>query len=154
MAPISTANSMPFSNPTAASFQITRNAFDLLRSRIASARTTTVTVWVPALPPIEATIGMRTASATTCAMVASKIAITPEARIAVPRLMSSQRKRCFVVSSTLLCRSDSDTPPRRRISSSASSSTISTTSSTVTRPSSLPLSFTTGAETSPYWRNR
>ena len=61
------------------------------RSSVASARTVTAIVWVAALPPIEATIGMSTASATICSIEASKSWMTPEARIAVPRLIASQR---------------------------------------------------------------
>ena len=38
---------------------------------VARARTVTVIVWVPALPPIDATIGIKTANATICWMVAS-----------------------------------------------------------------------------------
>ena len=62
------------------------------------ARTATVMVWVPALPPIEATIGISTASATICWIVASNKAITQEARMAVARLTSSQPKRLRVSS--------------------------------------------------------
>ncbi len=53
------------------------------RSRVASARTATVIVWVPALPPIEATIGIRTASATIFSIEPSKRRITLEAMSAV-----------------------------------------------------------------------
>ena len=67
---------------------------------MASARTATVMVCVPALPPIDATIGISTASATICSMVASNRLITSEARIAVPRLTNSQVKRCLVVCHT------------------------------------------------------
>ena len=70
------------------------------RSCVASARTATVMVCVPALPPIEATIGISTASATICSMVASNRLITREARMAVTRLASSQVKRCLVVRHT------------------------------------------------------
>ena len=47
-----------------------RPALWMSMSRVASARTVTVMVCVPALPPIEATIGISTASATICWMVA------------------------------------------------------------------------------------
>ena len=82
-------------------------------------------------------MGMSTASATICSMVASNRLITQEARIAVPRLTNSQMKRCLVVCQT---GSDTDspaTPPSRRISSEASSWMTSTTSSAVIMPTSL-----------------
>ena len=44
-----------------------------LLAEFPSIRTVTVMVWVPALPPIEATIGISTASETICSMVASNI---------------------------------------------------------------------------------
>ena len=53
----------------------------------------TAIVWVPALPPIEATIGISTASATSCSIAAPKLAITSEATNAVPRFAISQRTR-------------------------------------------------------------
>ena len=43
---------------------MTRQTLALDSSRVASARTATVMVWVPALPPMLATIGISTASAT------------------------------------------------------------------------------------------
>ena len=58
------AKAMPLRSPTSISRRITRQALARPRSRVASARTATVMVCVPALPPIEATIGIRTASAT------------------------------------------------------------------------------------------
>ena len=80
---------------------------------MASARTATVMVCVPALPPIEATMGMRMASATICSSVASNREITQEASTAVRRLMKSQAKRERVVSSTVVVIvSSAPTPPR------------------------------------------
>ena len=69
---------------------------------MARARTATVRVWVPALPPMEATIGMSTARATICSMVASKKPITTEATMAVIRLTTSQLDRSLVVSQKAL----------------------------------------------------
>ena len=59
-----TAKQMPFSTPTHISRRITRHTLARDNSRVASARTATVMVWVPALPPMLATIGISTASAT------------------------------------------------------------------------------------------
>ena len=81
---------------------MTRRALAGVSSRIARARTATVRVWVPALPPIEATIGIRIASATIWSMVASNRPITSEASTAVPRLSKSQAKRERTVSVTAL----------------------------------------------------
>ena len=53
-----------------------RQALALDSSRVASARTVTVMVWVPALPPMLATIGISTASATILAIEPSKLLIT------------------------------------------------------------------------------
>ena len=127
---------MPFNSPTAASRPITRNALAEPRSFIASARTVTVMVWLPALPPIEATIGISTASATICSMVASNRPITEAASSAVNRLKRSQVKRCRAVRHTESATDSPATPPIFRISSEASSCTTSTTSSAVITPTS------------------
>ena len=70
----------------AVSRSTTRAVFMAPSSPVASARTATVMVCVPALPPIDATIGISTASATMCSMVASNCLITIEARIAVQQI--------------------------------------------------------------------
>ena len=64
MIPIRTAKDTPFNSPTSSSLVMKRRMLRPARSFIAMARTATVRVWVPALPPIEATIGMSTARAT------------------------------------------------------------------------------------------
>ena len=68
---------------------------------MASARTATVMVCVPALPPMEATIGISTASATICSMVASNCLITAGRECAVPRLTSSHQNRAGTIWRTL-----------------------------------------------------
>ena len=60
----------PLSSATEISRQIVRQVLDRVSWFIASARTDTAMVWVPALPPIEATIGISTASATICSIAA------------------------------------------------------------------------------------
>ena len=60
-----------------------------------AARTVTASVCVPAFPPIPATIGMSTASATIVAITSSNCAITVEATEAVKRFASSQRTRAL-----------------------------------------------------------
>ena len=54
--------------PMNVSFKTIFIAFDGVNSLTAKARTATVNVCVPALPPIEATIGIKTAKATTCSI--------------------------------------------------------------------------------------
>ena len=80
------------------------------RLRVASARTVTVSACVPALPPIEATIGIRTASATKARMVSVNCEITVAARIAVQRLTASHTKRPRAISKTPSLSSSSPTP--------------------------------------------
>ena len=62
--PIINAKIIPLIPPTNVSFTIILNALEVVNSFIAKALTETVKVCVPALPPIEATIGINTASAT------------------------------------------------------------------------------------------
>ena len=87
------ANNKPLMRPTNISRSAKRVADCVLNSCIAIARTATVTVCVPALPPIEATIGMSTASATMVSSVLSKRPITIEARTAVNRFNKSHPAR-------------------------------------------------------------
>ena len=84
---------MPLRPPTAASLAMKRSALAAVSSPMASARTATVTVWVPALPPIEATIGISTASATIFSMAPSNWPITREAITAVTRFTVSHTPR-------------------------------------------------------------
>ena len=59
--PVMTARTTPLARPTTISRVTVRTALNADSSRLASARTATVRVWVPALPPSEATTGMRAA---------------------------------------------------------------------------------------------
>ena len=65
--------------------------------RVAKARTATVMVWVPAFPPMLATIGISTASATICWIVARTTCCSGVALTAVNRCLSmrSMRSSCF-----------------------------------------------------------
>ena len=107
------------------------------------ARTVTVMVWVPALPPIDATIGISAASATICSIEASNSEMTKLASMAVMRLTTSQGARLRTVRNTLSESSSSPTPPSSLMSSVASSWMTSTMSSTVSTPTSRWLSSTT-----------
>ena len=56
----------PLAMPTASSRRKVRIALAEFSSRVASARTVTVSAWVPALPPRAETMGISTAKATIC----------------------------------------------------------------------------------------
>ena len=113
-----------------------------------------MTVWVPAFPPIEATIGIRTAKATNFSISSWNNPITEEARIAVSILSINHEKRPFTVSINEELIDKSLTPVKPWRSSSASSLITSTISSTIITPRSLFILSITGISTSPYcWNN-
>ena len=145
MTPITTAKIAPLIRPTRASRRMTRQTFELVRSRVAIARTATVNDCVPAFPPMEATIGIKTAKATNSSIVPSNSEITSDAKIAVTRFTASHGNRCLVVSITRSDRLPSPTPARRIKSSSASSSMKAIASSMVMTPTMRSSSSTTGA---------
>ena len=93
--PITSATLAPFSSATRTSRQTARQRFDWVSWLVASARQVTASVWVPALPPTPATIGIRIASATIWAIAASKKLMMVEATRAVPRLAISHRTRAL-----------------------------------------------------------
>ena len=74
------------------------------------ARTATASACVPALPPIEATIGIRIASATSWLIEPSNVLITAEATTAVPRFTSSHGARARTERKTLSVCAASLTP--------------------------------------------
>src|SRR5262245_37467252 len=146
--PMISAKERPWSAPTSTSRRMMRQVFALESSRVASARTVTVMVWVPALPPMLATIGISTASATILAIEPSKLLITQDESSAVSRLANSQGNRPRAMVQTESESSSSPrTPPSALMSSSASSSITSTMSSKVRTPTSRLSLSTTGAET-------
>ncbi len=152
--PVMTAKARPLTRPTRPSRITTRRPLDEPSSRVASARTATVMVWVAALPPWLATIGASTASATIFCSSPSNRPSTEDARKAVARLTSSQLKRPLAMVQTLSDSSSSlVTPPSALRSSSASSSMTSTTSSMVMTPTSRFVVSTTGAATRLYLPN-
>jgi hypothetical protein len=69
--------------------------FDWVSWLVAIARTVTASVWVPALPPTPATIGISVASATMRSIVPSNAAMIDEATSAVNRFAISQRTRAL-----------------------------------------------------------
>ena len=93
--PITTATVPPFKAAIDISRRIARVVLASVNWLVAIARTVTASVWVPALPPIPATIGMSTAKATIAAITSSNCAITLEATEAVSRFARSQRTRAL-----------------------------------------------------------
>ncbi|MNC22644.1 hypothetical protein D3C75_706500 [compost metagenome] len=88
----------------------------------ARARTIMVMVWLPVLPPIPATMGIRAASATSCEMLCSNRPMTREATKAVQRFSASQAQRVLTALATGANTSSSSLiPPMRRRSVSLSS---------------------------------
>ena len=86
------AKASPLSTPTISSRRMIRQALALDSSRVASARTATVMVWVPALPPMLATIGISTASATILAIDPSNWLITQADSSAVTQVREQPGK--------------------------------------------------------------
>ena len=108
-------------------------------------RVITVTAWIPPLPPMPATTGMKTASATTCSSARSNRPTTQAARKQVARFASIQGSRRRTESSAgEKTRSSSERPASRYMSSVASSWITSITSSTVITPSMRPSASVTG----------
>ena len=99
--------------PTSPSRSTKRRTFAAPRLRVAIARTVTVSACVPAFPPIDATIGISTASATKARMVSVNCEITVAARIAVQRLIASHTNRPRAISKTPSDSSSSPTPARQ-----------------------------------------
>ena len=91
------AKIIPLIPPINVSFKTIFTAFDGVNSLTARALTETVNVCVPALPPIEATIGINTASATTFSIDAWKKLITIEATTAVNKFKNNKENLDFVV---------------------------------------------------------
>ena len=83
----------PLPRPTSASFTSALRELTKVSSPSAMPRTITVSVCVPALPPMPATTGMNTASAVAWLMVASNSLTTAAARKAVARLTYSHGRR-------------------------------------------------------------
>src|SRR6478736_5563399 len=152
--PIRMASEMPLASAMRNSRQIIRTVFELVSWLVAKARTTTASVWVPALPPMPDTIGMSTASSASLAIAPWNTPTTDDAMIAVPRLITSHDRRARTVRANGSLMSPSPAPDRRRMSSPASSEMMWTMSSTVSWPTRRPLSSTTAALIRAYFWKR
>ena len=115
------ANIIPFKIPIKNSFPITLFKLLFESSFVAIALIVTAKVCIPALPPIDATIGIRNAKATICSIEAPKLLITHVANKAVNKFSKSQLNLLFVFNITLSVISSSPTPANLNVSSSASS---------------------------------
>ena len=118
----------------------------LVRSLVAIVRTVTANVCIPALPPIEATIGIKNANTTICSIVAPNKLIHQVAKKAVNRFSRSQLNLLLVLVITPSVISSSPTPANLKASSSASSCNTVKTSSLIIIPTSLLFLSTTAAE--------
>ena len=151
-----TAQSNPLSVPIPSSLPNSTLRLPVSTCPSASPRITRVRVWLPAIPPMLATTGINTASATICSSAPWNCPITDAARKAVIRLQPSQTERRRVLVRTGANMSASSSRPAiPMIARSESSRMLSITSSTVMRPSRMPSSLVTAAESmsrSSNWR--
>ena len=99
---ITIANIIPLIPPINVSLVIIFNALLVVNSFTASALTATVKVCVPAFAPIDATMGINIAKATTFSIAASNKPITKEATTAVIKFTINHDILDFVVSITEL----------------------------------------------------
>ena len=144
--PVITAKIKPLNSPTRNSLEIILETFEAISSLVAIKRTVTVKVCVPAFPPMDATIGINMANATTFSILALKRLMTVDASIAVNKLIASHTNLFLVILNAVSDISSSLTPANLKVSSSASSFIIVTISSPVIIPMSLWLLSTTPAE--------
>ena len=119
--PVITAKIIPFKTPIKNSLPTILFILLLESSLVAIALIVTASVCIPAFPPIEATIGIKNASATTFSISAPKILITHDASSAVAKLTNNQLNLLLVLTKTESVISSSPTPASLKTSSSASS---------------------------------
>ena len=111
------AKIIPFNTPIKNSLVIILFILLLDNSLVAIALIVTANVCIPALPPIEATIGIRKAKATTFSISAPKILITHDANNAVARLTNNQLNLLLVFTNTVSVISSFPTPASLKTSS-------------------------------------
>ena len=140
------ANIIPFNTPILNSFNMFWLKLFFVKSLVASVLTVTANVCMPALPPIEATIGIKNASTTICSIVAPNKLMHHVAKNAVNKFNSSQLNLLYVFLKTPSVITSSPTPANLKASSSASSFNTVKTSSLVIIPTSLFDLSTTQAE--------
>ena len=116
-------------------------------SLVANALIVTAKVCMPALPPMDATIGIRKARATICSIDAPNKLITHVANKAVNKFNKSQLNLLLVFCKTVSVITSSPTPASLSTSSSASSFKTVKTSSPVIMPTNLFSLLTTPADT-------
>ena len=141
------AKIIPFKIPIINSLVTICPKFPEESSFVAKALIVTAKVCIPAFPPMDATIGIKTANATTFSISSLKKPITIDAITAVNKLSKSQLNLLLVFFKTPSVISSSPTPANLKTSSSASSFRTVKTSSPVIIPTNLLLLSTTPAET-------
>ena len=147
-APTTTAQKRPLSSATPSSLRSNSRRLPGPTWSRARPRVTSVRVWLPATPPMLATTGISTASATICSIEPPKRPITQAATKALSRFTPSQmaRRRALTHTGANMSVSSSRPALASRLCSTSSRIT-STMSSMVMRPTRRPSSSTTGAET-------
>ena len=113
---------------------------------MANVLTVTANVCIPALPPIEATIGIKNAKTTICSIVAPNKLMHHVAKNAVNKFNNNQLNLLLVFVITPSVIFSSPTPANLKASSSASSFKTVKTSSYVIIPTNLLFLSTTQAE--------
>ena len=96
------ANIIPFKIPILNSFKIFWLKLFLVRSFVAKVLTVTANVCIPALPPIEATIGIKKASTTICSIVAPNKLIQYVAKKAVNRFNNNQLNLSLLIGISMI----------------------------------------------------
>ena len=140
------AKMIPFKIPILNSLKIFWLKLFFVKSFVASVLTVTAKVCIPALPPIDATIGIKKASTTICSIVAPNKLIHQVAKKAVNKFKSNQLNLLFVFVITPSVISSSPTPANLKASSSAYSFKTVKTSSDVIIPTNLLFLSMTHAE--------
>ena len=136
----------PFKIPIENSLKTFDEKLFLVKSFVAIVLTVTANVCIPALPPIEATIGIKKAKTTICSIVAPNKLIHHVAKNAVNKFNSNQLNLLFVFVITPSVISSSPTPASLKASYSASSFNTVKTSSLMIIPTNLLFLSTTAAE--------
>ena len=144
--PVKPPHTKPFIKLNANSPRIISRQFSAFILSNAKARIVSVAVWLPMLPLMFATTGIKDASAANCAIAPSKTPTTRDIKSAATRFMHIHCQRFIKRRGNGANKSSSSripallSKPRSRLSCMCS-----TISSIVARPTTLPESSTTGA---------
>ena len=140
------ANITPFKIPIENYLKTFDEKLFCVKSFVAIVLTVTAKVCIPALPPIDATIGIKKAKTTICSIVAPNRLMHQVARKAVNRFNNNQLNLLLVFFTIPSVIYSSPTPASLNASSSASSFNTVRTSSFIIIPTNLLFLSTTAAE--------